>query len=253
MKTLHNAKDKQINFADERFYMIDEERFVPSVTHILDVYPKGFGFMQWLKDLGNNADEVVRRAAEQGSRIHNVIDMYLRGEIISWANESGNAMYSTEEWLMVAKFVEFWTTFKPTLIATEESLMSEKLGYGGTIDIVCKIGDKIWLIDTKTGNAIHKSHELQVAAYAMMWNEMYPEQKIDNTAIMHLKAMTRGADKAGKNIQGKGWQLKTFERNYNDAFIIFKHVQALWKEENPISKPKNLIYPDSFQLSNITK
>lgn len=246
-------KGKQINFLDERYYTMDNEHFYPSVTHILDVYPKGFGFMQWLKDMGNNAEDVVRRAADKGSKLHNVIDMYLKGEEITWANTEGKAMYDLDEWLMVSKFVEFWTTFKPEVIASEESMLSETLGFGGTIDIVCKIDKKIWLIDTKTGNAIHKSHELQVAAYAMMWNEAHPSLKIDETAIMHLKAMTRGADKSGKGVQGKGWQLKTFERPYTQAFEVFKHVHALWKEENPNPKPKNLVYPDSFKLAVAVK
>ena len=82
----------------------------------------------------------------------------------------------------------------------------------------------------------------------MMWNELNPDYKIDKTAILWLKALTRGADKKGIAIQGKGWQLKEFDRPYEDAFKLFQYTQAIWEEENPNYKPKNLIYPATFKL-----
>ena len=248
MKIIHNEIDKQINFLDERFYQSENsDEFYPSVTTVLDVYPKGAGFIQWLKDLGNNADDVVKRAAESGSKVHNAIDQYLQGNTIEWQTKS-NINYTLEEWLMILKFVEFFGTHKPKVIANELQLVSDKLKLGGTIDLVCMIGDKTWLIDYKTSNAIHTSYELQMAAYAVMWNEAYPNQKIDKTGVMWLKANTRGEDKTLKKIQGKGWQLKEFERNYLKAYKLFEHTRAIWDEENPTYTPKNKIYPSEVTL-----
>lgn len=248
MKIIHDQEAKQINFLDERFYTIDGKDFFPSVTTILDVYPKGYGFVQWLKDLGNNADEVLRRAGEQGSKVHEAIDMYLKGVKVSWTNIEGNPYYSIEEWKMILRFVEFWETHKPTLISNESSLCSEKLGFGGTIDIVCEIKGEIWLIDTKTSNAIHTSHELQIAAYSVMWNLLNEDRQIERTGIMWLKSATRAEDKTGKKVQGKGWVLKEFDRHYQDAYKIFQHTHAIWREENPNYKPKNMILPDHIKL-----
>ena len=42
----------------------------------------------------------------------------------------------------------------------------------------------------------------------MAWNELNPENKIQRTGILWLNAATRGEDKKGINIQGKGWQIK---------------------------------------------
>jgi hypothetical protein len=67
---------------------------------------------------------------------------------------------------------------------------------------------------------------------------------------MWLRAQTRGEDKTRKKIQGAGWQLKEFDRNYEDGFKLFQHTKALWNEENPNYKPKNLIYPISFKLNS---
>ena len=109
------------------------------------------------------------------------------------------------------------------------------------------IEGKRWLIDIKTSNEIYTTHELQISAYAQLWNEANPTKKIDETGIMWLKSLTRTEGKKG-TIQGHGWQLKTFERSYNDAFKIFEHTRIIWDEMNPNYKPKNLTYPDRIKL-----
>lgn len=247
MKVFHDVEAEQINFLDERFYTVDGKIFYPSVTTVLDVYPKGYGFVQWLKDLGNNADEVLKRAGEQGSKVHDAIDQFLKGFTVSWVDLDGKPNYTLEEWQMILKFTDFWNTWNPEILANESKLVSEKLGLGGTIDIVCRINGEVWLIDFKTSNAIHTSYELQIAAYATMWNENN-EPKIDRTGIMWLKSQTRGADKTGKKIQGQGWIIKEFDRHYSEAFKIFNHCHAIWKEEHPTYTPKNMIYPDKIKL-----
>jgi len=248
MKILHDIPNKQINFLDERFYTRDNVHFFPSVTTVLDVYPKGYGYIQWLKDLGSNAEQVMKRAGEQGTAVHNAIDKYLNGEELIWSNDLGEARYTIDVWLMILKFVEFWTTYKPELIVNEQNYVSEILGFGGTMDLVCRINNVVWLIDYKSGNGIYKSFEFQLAAYEKLWTELSPEIKIQRRGVMHLRATTRGADKSGKTIQGKGWKLHEFDHTHEGAFNIFKHAQALWREENPNPVPKNMIYPDRIKL-----
>lgn len=244
MKSLYDKTLQQITFLDDRFYTFDNVNFYPSVTTILDVYPKGFGYSQWLKDVGSNAEEVSRRAMDLGSLIHDTIDRLLSGEEIVW--EEGK--FDLDAWLMLNRFMEFWNMYKPEVISHEVSLCSPKLGFGGTIDLVCRIANQIWLIDYKTGNAIYKPYEFQISAYTEMWNEKTPELKIERSGILHLKAQTRGPDAKKKKIQGEGWILREFERKQEDAFRIFDHVHKLWLEENPEVKPKNRIYPAVLKL-----
>jgi hypothetical protein len=133
------------------------------------------------------------------------------------------------------------------------SLCNSDLRFGGTLDRVYKIGDRNWLIDLKTSNYIHKTHELQLGAYAVLWNH---EAKInnwpmvDNVGILWLKASTRTekVDPIKGIMQGHGWQIKTFDRHYTESFKIFQHVQKIWEEENPNYKPANFYYPDSIKL-----
>jgi len=247
MKTLHDAQLEQITFLDERFYTLDNLTFYPSVTTIFDVYPKGGGFTEWLKQVGFNATEIVKRAGEQGNNVHNAIEQFLAGLELKWIGETGEN-YTLIEWRMILKFHEFFTEFKPKVEEFELSDVSLEFGFGGTLDMVCMLNGDRWLIDYKSSNAIHKSHELQLAAYAMMWNQKNPDKPIDRTGILWLKALTRGADKSGKKIQGHGWQLKEFDRPYMEAFKMFEHVHAIWKEENPNAAPKNHTLPDRIKM-----
>jgi len=110
------------------------------------------------------------------------------------------------------------------------------------------------LVDIKTSNYIHTSHELQVAAYATAWNEKNQSKQIDATAILWLKPSIR-TDKIdyekqifqGVSVAG-AWQLKLFPRSYKESFEIFKHSQAIWKEENPKWIPANKTFPDFIKL-----
>lgn len=282
MKTFHSPENKQVNFLDERFYTLDNETFYPSVTTILGVYPKGYGFNKWLKENGEEADEILQKAGEEGGKVHDAIDRIIKGLEVKWTHtfidtvniqtvdslaqfveDDKNglrdkymkevAFYNIDEWKMVLKFVDFVTTFSPIFIANEFNIISVEMRIGGTLDIVCdiKLGDvwERWLIDVKTSNYIHKTHELQLATYAVMFNEKNPDMVIDKTGILWLKAQTKGYDKSGKKIQGNGWQLKEFDRHYLDAYKVFEHVRAIWDEENPNYKPKNMIYPDRIKLN----
>lgn len=250
MQLFHSPEAQQINFSDERFYLAkDGTTYFPSVTEILSVYPKGYGFTDWLKQVGYNADIIVARAGEVGSKLHDTFDAFIKGTEIVW---DGNN-YTIEEWKMICRFMDWWFKFKPEVYINEVSFCSEQLGFGGTIDLVCKINGQVWLIDFKSSNAIYTSYELQIAAYAKLWNEVNPDYKIERTGILWLKALTRGEDKKGEKMQGHGWQMKEWERTYEDAFKLFLHTKAIWTEENPNYKPKNLTLPDRFINTLITK
>lgn len=257
MKVVHKDSLNQITFLDERYYQSEASGlYQPSVNTILDVYPKGYGFLQWLKDIGSNSDEVLKRAGEQGTHIHDAIEGFLRGEEVRWLGSEikegteSRENYTLEEWVMLLRFLDFYKTWKPITIAIEVSLVDDELGYGGTLDYVCKIPafpNDIWYIDWKSGGSIYKGNKIQGATYIKIWNKLNPTMPITRGGCMHLRAMTRGADKTGKQIQGEGWKLEELE-NIDHLFELFKHAQAIWREENPNPKPKNVIYPDRFSL-----
>ena len=64
----YNPDLKQINFLDRRVYKRGEGVFYPSVTTILQYMPKNKFFDNWLKDVGHNADLILRKAGKEGTK-----------------------------------------------------------------------------------------------------------------------------------------------------------------------------------------
>ena len=65
---------KQINFLDRRVYQRSEGVYYPSVTSILQHMPKNKFFESWIKDVGHNADIIMRRAGDEGTQTHSLIE-----------------------------------------------------------------------------------------------------------------------------------------------------------------------------------
>lgn len=244
----YSEDNKQINILDQRFYKRND-KYYPSVSSILNYFPKNKFFHDWLKDVGHNADIIAQKAASEGTQVHNAIENFIKGGTVDWIDEYGNAKYSLEVWKMILKFADFWNTHKPELIASEYHLFSDKHEYAGTADLIVRFKDKLWLMDIKTSNSLHTSYELQLAAYATAWNETHDE-KITENGIIWLKAATRGPDKSGKKVQGDGWQLKIFDNSIDKSMEMFIKIYDIYRLENPESKPYTELLPLSVELDN---
>jgi hypothetical protein len=238
---------KRVTIMDNRYYSRNEQ-YYPSVTSILQYMPKNKFFETWLKDVGHNADIIMRKAGDEGTQVHEAIENYLLGKKIQMINDSGYSNYSTYVWQMILKFHEFWSTHKPTLLESEIHLFSDEYKFAGTCDLVVEIKGEKWLLDIKTSNSLHTSHELQLAAYAQAWNELY-EEKIDRVGIIWLKSTKHKEDKKGIKIQGKGWELFEPTRSIEDNFKLFEYIHELYNLENPNPKPNFNSYPTEIQIN----
>ena len=237
---------KQINFLDRRVYKRSEGVYYPSVTTILQYMPKNKFFESWLKDVGHNADLIMRRAGKQGTQVHEAAEQLILGNEVSWMDDYGNAKYSQIVWEMILKFHDFWTTHKPELISAEEFVWSDEHKYAGTADIVCKMNGEIWLLDIKTSNSIHKSYDLQLASYAKALGES-KGVNIERTGIIWLKAQSRGPSKQKNVIQGKGWKLLQIDE-IDKNFELFQMIYKLYSLENPNTEPIYNSYPTTLKL-----
>ena len=75
------------------------------------------------------------------------------GDIVAWLNKGGkDGPYIVED--------------------SEVSVFHPELRYAGQIDCVARCGDRVIIIDWKSGKEIHPEHAMQVAAYAMAYSEM---------------------------------------------------------------------------------
>jgi hypothetical protein len=237
---------KQIQFIDSRYYQFKDEWF-PGISTILDVVSKGSQYDKWLMMNGGNAQVLAREAMNQGSHVHEAIQDLCTGKEISFG-EIGKPNYTRNEWQLISKFIDFYTGFKPEIIAVEKVLVSKKLGFGSQIDLVVKLNNKIIVIDHKTGS-VYDNGMIQVSAYIKLWNEYFGDKyPATDGAILHLESTHKGRDSKGKSIQGKGWILlpvEEVEKNFED----FKHIQAIWQRKNPSYRPFNEEYPATYKLS----
>jgi hypothetical protein len=237
---------KRVTIMDNRYYSRNEQ-YYPSVTSILQYMPKNKFFETWLKDVGHNADIIMRKAGDEGTQVHEAIENYLLGKKIQMINDDGYSNYSTYVWQMILKFHEFWSTHKPTLLESEIHLFSDKYKFAGTCDLVVEIKGEKWLLDIKTSKSLHTSHELQLSAYAQAWNELFDE-KIERIGIIWLKSTKQKEDKKGLKIQGKGWELFEPTRSIEDNFKLFESIHELYNLENPNPKPNFKSFPTEIQI-----
>lgn len=250
----HNSRNylldtfgQQITFLDSRFYLSDNGTFIPSVTTILEAYPKGAAYYSWLKSVGEDSDEIRDEAGRRGSRVHKLTELYDEGHEIRLMDDDGNINMKLGEWAMLERYVEFRKRFPFEIELTEQTIISEELGIAGTLDrvIIDRDGGKI-LCDIKTSNAIYPSYWLQLAAYREMLRSVGKE--VDAVAIIWLNAKTKTEGRNGA-IQGAGWQM-VLRHDTKKDWELFKATRALWLAENADLKPRHTSYKLSYQLNN---
>jgi hypothetical protein len=250
----HTFIDKnKIEFLDSRWYKCDDvpKEYVPSVTTINKAFYGGEELAQWLKSTGEQADEILKQAGEQGTKVHNATELFhTQGTVLTVEQAQSLTMM---EVAMISRYVEFanrYYTDKP--IGLEVAYGSKKLGYGGTIDRIVQLdykGKQNWLIDLKTSNSLHNSYFAQLAAYGKLW-EQFNKQPIHKYGILHLKSSHR---KEG-DLQGKGWKLYDLDEwvagmnaeSWYDMFISAKKQWMLQYGSTSFS-------PRVFELNLVNK
>jgi len=224
---------KQITMPDSRYYQRNGE-FYPSITYVLGAYPKGKFFEDWLKKVGYASEHIVRKASEQGTETHEMIEDYLNGKELNFLSKSGHPQYDTLVWQMFLRFVDFWEEYNPKLIETEVHLFSDEIKVAGTCDMVCEIDGELWIIDFKTSNHLQTTYDLQTAVYGKCYEECYGKTP-DRYGVLWLKSSKRKA--AEGKIQGKGWEMYESNRSQEENIDIFMTVKKLFDLENPKHSP----------------
>lgn len=228
---------------DSRFYSLDGEKYFPSVTTIIsDGCPKPAQLVSWWKQLGLYADRVAQEAAEKGKIIHDAISALIIGKELKATH------YRFDVWEHICRFAEWANRYKPHFIHTELTQVSPELGIGGTLDILCYIDKEFWLIDTKTGSGVYDTHFVQLGAYKKMWDSEHPERPVDRIGILHTDANTRGEDKKGKSMQGKGWKIYEPELSADDLWDWFCDIKRMWDRLNPTYEARIISLPNAIKL-----
>lgn len=223
---------------DERFYqkfVNGKKVFAPSTTYKLSTAsPTPYGLTRWRGDVGNKrADEILEEAGEFGTHIHHVIERLIKGEKVL---ASELRIFKPKQALKALKcvqgFIEWVDEYKPTFLESEYTTWCDEYNFAGTIDLKCKIDQKIYIVDFKTSRSIHNSHKQQISAYGY-------SEKIDNLALLHLGNTTK-----------KGWSF--IEVDKERYFHEFVAISNLYETLNPNAMPSNTVFPEVFQLELTT-
>lgn len=245
MSTEYDGQEiHQITEEDIRFYYDEKVGIhVPSVTTYLSVLPKP-DLQFWRDKVGAEvANRIAHEAAVSGTKVHNGIEdismqLMVNGEArLDWFDDYGNKKYKAYEWEGILRFVEFYENFVDSIIACEIKLVSITHNVGGAIDMVCTLKDgRTALVDHKFSNSMSDTYSVQTYIYKLMFEE-HSGLKIDVRGNLWLKAQTRGEDKKGKSIQGRGWKFVEHTDDDRDL-VVWNCAKELF---NDLHRKKELI------------
>jgi hypothetical protein len=170
--------------------------FLPSVTSIISFVKteKEYeGLIRWANTLGyyhKDYNETLNTYADFGTTVHEALSYIVTNKGIPDTFERKITLDDLPKYEMTLNnFYKFYRQNNPETIFSEKSLISEKLGYGGTIDWVCIENNKIILTDFKTSSSIRDYMPLQLAAYIKLM-ENQTDIKIDKARIMLVSTKT---------------------------------------------------------------
>lgn len=227
----------QITTEDERWYF-KEGIYVPSVSWITGYYPKGKQYERWLREKGDEADDIRDLAAERGSKVHQAIDRLLKvGEVkhddLLLNNRNGQyEEMNAEEYGAFLSFVQWMKDAQPEVLFSEFTVFNEADGYAGTVDMIVKIKGKIGIIDVKTSKSVYPSHRLQVSAY----KHAFKTAPIDFLGILQVGTRSKA-----------GYKFTDVE----DEYELFLAVKKIWASECANIKPFQMQYPLTTKLEDI--
>lgn len=137
-------------------------RGIPSVTELLS-FIDSEGLISWANRIGRQGvdnRDLVRKAADFGTMVHESIEMYLKGKKVENPNVCLDA------------FKEWWeginSYHRVRILGQEEPMIGEF--FAGTYDLLISINDKPYLVDFKTSNHVGYKYFMQLAAYRyLIW------------------------------------------------------------------------------------
>lgn len=236
----------QITTVNERWYSCHGGVYYPSVSWILQYFPKDKHFIEWVGKLGNDGAKDARdEAAGRGSRVHHGIERLISGETLRMDTPLGDGNGNEREpepfeWERLMGFAHWVADVNPTFIHNERTIISDKHGFGGTLDAVVDIDGERFIVDFKTSKSLHKEHELQLSAYRVACVEEGIIDESAKVAILHLGGFT-------PRSRPRGYAWKEI-KNTDEAFRLFLSVRSIWEAQNEEKCPKERDYPLSISI-----
>jgi hypothetical protein len=159
-------------------YFIDKQR-VPGVTTIISRFKESGALIHWAWQQGKDGKdfrETRDAAADAGTLAHDMVEADYFGVELDLSSYKPDTVTAARG--AFAAYLEWKAQTKLEVCESEVSLLSKVHQFGGTLDCLL-IQNKRCLADVKTSGAVYSDHLLQLAAYAILWTENFPDQPID--------------------------------------------------------------------------
>lgn len=141
---------------------------IPSVSRIIEPISKAA--------YGDVDPVVLRNAANRGTLVHEAIENY---NTIGVMDVRDDLKWYCDAYI---KWAEKWF---PKIEASETKVYHKLMRYAGTVDLLARVNDELWLVDFKTSyKAVHKNYRLQLEAYRQALGTHGVE--VDRKLVLHL-------------------------------------------------------------------
>mgnify|MGYP003340566925 FL=1 len=155
-----------------RIYTTPEGNKYKSITTVLSHYGKQ-AIYEWRQSVGEErANEISRKAANRGTKVHKICEDYLNNEITELKMQ-----------MLMPNLKELFFKIRPIIDANvgriysqEQALYSDEFKIAGRVDLIAEWNGKLAVIDFKTSSKQKEEENIQnyfmqCTAYALMFSE----------------------------------------------------------------------------------
>ena len=174
-------KIKQININGVRYYDTPNGTLISITSLLKNFTPEGI--LEWRKAVGEDvANEVMRAAADRGSKVHKIIENCL-------SNKPENDLVGNYGDLAARMFSQMVPALDKIdrIRALEKGLYSTRFGIAGRVDCIAEYDNELTVIDFKTStrkrDERNETHLVQASFYSLAWEERTGE-KVNQIAIL---------------------------------------------------------------------
>ena len=174
-------KIKQININGVRYYDTPDGTLISITSLLKNFTPEGI--LEWRKAVGEDvANEVMRAAADRGSKVHKIIENCL-------SNKQENDLVGNYGELAARMFSQMVPALDKIdrIRALEKGLYSTRFGIAGRVDCIAEYDNELTVIDFKTStrkrDERNETHLVKASFYSLAWEERTGE-KVNQIAIL---------------------------------------------------------------------
>lgn len=164
-----------------------------------------------LENARRNFKEVSKDALDIGSEVHDAVEYYLK-------TGKERKINTPESISAFIAFLEWKDSVKLEVIETEKTVSGNY--YAGTLDLLCTIDGKRYIIDIKTSKAIYPEYRYQIAAYRAL------EEGVEGSGVLRLDKETGLPE------------FKDFSKSYENDLKVFMAMVDLYYLRHPINAKK---------------